>query len=179
MLFADSGKAVRFKESQVRAMGRTAHGVRGIQLKKGQSVIAMTLAKEGTILTATEKGYGKRSEVDEYRVIKRGGQGVISIQVNERNGKVIGAMQVAEDDEVILISDKGTLVRTPVSQISVIGRNTQGVRLIHLAKDEKLIGMERVIKEEETDIAEEDVMNDTAEDVVEDVVEAEEETEAE
>jgi DNA gyrase subunit A len=145
MLFADTGKAIRFDEVKVRAMGRTACGVRGIKLQPGQKVISLIIVQDqGAILTATENGYGKRTAVDEYSVIGRGGQGVISIQVSERNGKVVGAIQVTDADEIMLISNRGTLVRTHVDEISVIGRNTQGVRLINLSKEEKLIGIARI-----------------------------------
>lgn len=145
MLFSDSGKAIRFSENEVRPMGRTARGVRGIKLKKDQKVISLVVIRDGgAILTATENGYGKRSEIDEYNRIGRGGQGVISIQVSERNGNVIGATQVIDTDEIMLISDRGTLVRTHVNEISIIGRNTQGVRLINVGEDEKLIGIAKV-----------------------------------
>lgn len=142
MLFTDAGKVVRFPEAKVRCMGRTATGVRGVRLQDGQRVVSLVVAKEGDILTATEKGYGKRTAIDEYRISGRGGQGVISIHVNERNGKVVGAIQVMPTDEVMLISDKGTLVRVPVSEISLIGRNTQGVRLIQLGEGESLVSLE-------------------------------------
>lgn len=145
MLFTNTGKAIRFSEEEVRCMGRTARGVRGVKLQEGQKAISLVvIAPSGDILTATEKGYGKRTAVDEYRVTGRGGQGVISIQVNERNGQVVGATQVGSEDEVMLISNKGTLVRVPVTEISVIGRNTQGVRLINLTNDEILVGLEKV-----------------------------------
>jgi len=145
MLFTNTGKAIRFSEEEVRCMGRTARGVRGVKLQEGQKAISLVvIAPTGDILTATEKGYGKRTAIDEYRVTGRGGQGVISIQVNERNGQVIGATQVSSEDEVMLISNKGTLVRVPVTEISVIGRNTQGVRLINLTNDEILVGLEKV-----------------------------------
>lgn len=145
MLFTNSGKAIRFSEEEVRAMGRTARGVRGVKLPKGDKVISLVvIAPQGDILTATENGYGKRTSVEEYRVTGRGGQGVISIQVNERNGKVVGAKQVKHDDEVMLISNKGTLVRMRVDEISLIGRNTQGVRLINLTNGELLVGLEKI-----------------------------------
>ncbi len=145
MLFTDAGKVIRFDETEVRCMGRTARGVRGVKLQEGQRVISLVVAsQQGAILTATEKGYGKRTAMDEYRTTGRGGQGVISIQVNERNGKVIGAIQVNPEDEVMLISNKGTLVRVPVAEISLVGRNTQGVRLINLMNEESLVGLERV-----------------------------------
>ncbi|MGD9153709.1 MAG: DNA gyrase subunit A [Gammaproteobacteria bacterium] len=145
MLFSDAGKAIRFAESEVRSMGRTARGVRGIKLKKNQKVISLVVIRDGgAILTATENGYGKRTNINEYNCIGRGGQGVISIQVSERNGNVIGATQVIDTDEIMLISNRGTLVRTHVNEISTIGRNTQGVRLINVSEDEKLIGIAKV-----------------------------------
>lgn len=145
MLFTNEGKAIRFSEEEVRPMGRTARGVRGVKLKEEQKVMSLIIvAASGDVLTTTENGYGKRTAIEEYRVTGRGGQGVISIQVNERNGKVVGAKQVKPFDEVMLISNKGTLVRMPVSEISLIGRNTQGVRLIHLTNDELLVGLEKV-----------------------------------
>ncbi|MDI9818782.1 MULTISPECIES: DNA gyrase subunit A [unclassified Legionella] len=145
MLFTDAGKVIRFDESLVRPMGRTARGIRGVRLQEQQSVISLVVAKpHGTILTATENGYGKRTDVGEYRVSGRGGQGVISIQVNERNGKVVRALQVEDNDEAMLITDKGTLVRFKVSELSVIGRNTQGVRLINVSAGEHVVGMQRI-----------------------------------
>ncbi len=145
MLFTSAGKAIRFTEEEVRCMGRTARGVRGVKLPKDERVISLVVvAPVGDMLIATENGYGKRTACDEYRLTGRGGQGVISIQVNERNGKVIGACQVKSENEVMLISNKGTLVRVPVSEISLIGRNTQGVRLINLSNDEILVGFEKV-----------------------------------
>lgn len=151
MLFTDTGKVVRFPETKVRCMGRQAVGVRGVKLQDVQSVVSLIVSREGDILTATEKGYGKRTALDEYRISGRGGQGVISIHVNERNGKVVSAVQVNQEDEVMLISNKGTLVRVPVAEISVIGRNTQGVRLIQLSEAEVLVSLERIanIKGEE------------------------------
>jgi DNA gyrase subunit A len=147
MLFSNAGKVIRFNETEVRAMGRSARGVRGIKLPKGHEVIAMIVAKlEGSILTATENGYGKRTDINEYRCTGRGGQGVISIQVNDRNGQVVGAVQVASEDEILLISNRGTLVRTRVSEVSLLGRNTQGVRLINLNNEEKLMGIQPVVE---------------------------------
>ena len=145
MLFTDAGKVIRFSEGLVRPMGRTARGVRGVKLAEDQNVISLVVARaEGKILTATENGYGKRTELDEYRVSGRGGQGVISIQVNDRNGKVVRAVLVDDSDDVMLITNKGTLVRIRVEEISVIGRNTQGVRLINVAEGEHVIGMQRI-----------------------------------
>ncbi|WP_133129652.1 DNA gyrase subunit A [Legionella yabuuchiae] len=152
MLFSDMGKVIRFNESLVRPMGRTARGVRGIRLGDDQTVISLVVVHgDGAILTATEFGYGKRTDIGEYRITGRGGQGVISIQVNERNGKVVRALHVSENDEVMLITDKGTLVRFKVSELSVIGRNTQGVRLINVSSGEHVVGMQRIeeIQEEE------------------------------
>lgn len=152
MLFTDAGKVVRFNEAKVRCMGRQAAGVRGVKLQDGQRVVSLVVCQPGgDVLTATENGFGKRTEMEEYRVSGRGGQGVISIHVNERNGKVVAAIQVKAEDEAMLISNKGTLVRVPVSEISVIGRNTQGVKLIQLGEGELLVSLERIvsIKEEE------------------------------
>jgi DNA gyrase subunit A len=148
MLFSNTGKVVRFPESHVRATGRTAKGVRGIRLNKDQNVISLIIVenKEVTILTATENGYGKRTAVEDYPQKSRGGVGVISIQVSERNGNVVGAVSVENDDEIMLISDQGTLIRTPVKDISVFGRNTQGVRLVNLNETEHLAGLERIIE---------------------------------
>lgn len=162
MLFSDAGKVIRFAENLIRPMGRTARGVRGIRLTKDQAVISLVVAKsEGTILTATEFGYGKRTDVSEYRVTGRGGQGVISIQVNERNGRVVRAVQVNENDEAMLITDQGTLVRFRVNELSIIGRNTQGVRLINVASKEHVVGMQRIEEiqgavEDEGDVSEND-----------------------
>jgi DNA gyrase subunit A len=146
MLFSDEGKAVRFNESGVRAMGRTARGVRGIRLAAGQKVISLIIVdKDSTILTATDHGYGKRTPVSDYVVKGRGGVGVISIQTTERNGKVVGAVSVNDDDEIMLISNQGTLIRTPVADVSVMGRNTQGVRLVTLGEGENLASIERIV----------------------------------
>ncbi|WP_199741510.1 DNA gyrase subunit A [Legionella septentrionalis] len=155
MLFSDAGKVIRFDENLVRPMGRTARGVRGIRMGEEQSLISLVVVNPegGTILTATEFGYGKRTEIAEYRITGRGGQGVISIQVNERNGKVVRALQVAENDEAMLITDKGTLVRFKVNELSIIGRNTQGVRLINLSAGERVVGMQRIEEIEEIDEA--------------------------
>jgi len=146
-LGTDAGKVIRFKESDVRSMGRTASGVRGIKLQSGQNVIALIIASDSPVLTATEYGFGKRTRSDDYPVYGRGGQGVIAIQVNERNGKVVGAVPADDTDEVMLISNGGTLVRTRVNEISVMGRNTQGVRLIKLTRGEMLVGIERVVED--------------------------------
>jgi DNA gyrase subunit A len=126
-------------------MGRNAHGVRGVRLAEGQDVIALIPVDETrTILLATENGYGKQTRVDEFPVHGRGGQGVIAIQTSVRNGRVIGAATVSAEQEIMLVSDHGTLVRTPVEGVSLLGRNTQGVRLITLGDGEKLMGMEPI-----------------------------------
>jgi DNA gyrase subunit A len=144
MLFTNAGKAIRFKESDVRPMGRTARGVRGIKLGEGHEVNALIICDKGHILTATENGYGKRTAVDDYPLQGRAGQGVVSIQCSERNGHPVGALQVEEQDEIMMISNAGTLVRTRVAEVSCTGRNTQGVTLIRLGEDELLVGLEKI-----------------------------------
>jgi len=144
MLVASHGKAIRFKEADVRPMGRGAAGVRGIRLPAGHEVIALAIVGDGMLLSATENGFGKRTSLDEFPVQGRGGQGVIAIQTTARNGRTVGAIQVRDDDEVMLISSAGTLVRTPVSDISIIGRNTQGVTLIRVEPGQRLVGLARI-----------------------------------
>ena len=153
MLFNNTGKAVRFKESKVRAMGRTARGVRGIRLAEGQKVNSLIIveSEESSVLTVTENGFGKRTAMEDYAVKGRGGLGVISIQTTERNGNVIGAVAVDEDDEIMLISDQGTLIRTPVKDVSVLGRNTQGVTLVKLGGGEHLVSLERIVEYRDPD----------------------------
>jgi DNA gyrase subunit A len=136
-------------------MGRVSRGVRGIRLGDGQSVISLIVADEGEVLTATENGYGKRTPMDDYPVKGRGGQGVIAIQTSDRNGAVVGAVLVSEAEEIMLITDGGTLVRTRVSEVSSMSRNTQGVRLTNLTNNEKLIGLERIAETDEDDNEEE------------------------
>ncbi len=149
ILFSDAGKAVRFTEELARPISRSARGVKGMQLQSGQRVIALAVVgKEQEILIATEEGYGKRTAVEDFSKTYRGGQGVISIQVNQRNGKVIGARLVEPEGEVMLITNQGTLVRINVAEISVIGRNTQGVRLITLSNTEKLAAIQKIPYEE-------------------------------
>jgi len=150
LLMASSGKAVRFKESDVRAMGRTARGVRGIKLAKEHSLIALIIPQEnGAILTASERGYGKRTVINDFPVKGRGILGVIAQAVTDRNGDVVGATQVFEGDEVMLISNQGTLVRTAADGISQLGRNTQGVKLINLRDGETLMGLQRIDESED------------------------------
>ena len=145
LLISTSGKAIRFPCADVRCMGRAAKGVRGIKLKEGQQLISLiVLQAEGAILLATKNGYGKRTLTSDFPTIGRGGQGVIGIQTSDRNGEVVGAAQVFDGDELMLISDQGTLVRIRVEEISIVGRNTQGVRLINLGEAEHLVGVQRV-----------------------------------
>jgi DNA gyrase subunit A len=148
MLFSDGGKAVRFDENDVRPMGRNARGVRGMMLEEGQSVIAMLVAEDETqsVLTATENGYGKRTSITEYTRHGRGTKGMIAIQQSERNGKVVAATLVRADDEIMLITDTGVLVRTRVSEIRELGRATQGVTLISLDEDAQLSGLQRIVE---------------------------------
>ncbi|MCW9023328.1 MAG: DNA gyrase subunit A [Gammaproteobacteria bacterium] len=144
LLSSSSGKSIRFNEDGVRPMGRNSVGVRGIKLAEGQKLISLIIATEGYVLTATENGYGKRTLIEDYPKHGRGGQGVISIQTSERNGQVIGAERVTAEDEMMLITTNGTLVRTKTDEVSIMGRNTQGVRLISLSSGEKLSGIERI-----------------------------------
>ncbi|CAN5395921.1 DNA gyrase subunit A [soil metagenome] len=148
MLFSDGGKAVRFDENDVRPMGRNARGVRGMNLDDGQSVIAMLVAEDESqsVLTASENGYGKRTSIVEYTRHGRGTKGMIAIQQTERNGKVVAATLVRPEDEIMLITDKGVLVRTRVSEIRQLGRATQGVTLIALDGGSKLIGLQRIVE---------------------------------
>ncbi|WP_043310845.1 DNA gyrase subunit A [Pseudomonas sp. ML96] len=145
MMFSDAGKVIRFKESKVRTMSRIARGVRGMRLADEQRIISMLIPEAGAqILSASERGYGKRTPLADYPRRGRGGQGVIAMVINERNGKLVGAVQVLDGEEIMLISDQGTLVRTRVDEVRGAGRNTQGVILIKLADDETLVGLERV-----------------------------------
>src|SRR5699024_6512945 len=137
-----NGKVVRFSETRVRVMGRTAHGVRGMKVAAGEEVIALIVPREdGQLLTASANGYGKRTDLSEFPTKGRGTQGVIGMVVNERNGALVGAAQVFGSEDVMLISNQGTLVRTRVDEVSHLGRNTQGVRLIRLGGDEALCGL--------------------------------------
>ncbi len=152
-LFTKNGMSVRFNENDVRAMGRTATGVRGIRLKEGDEVVSAEVItdEEESILVVTENGYGKRSPVNEYRKTKRGGSGVFAIKASERNGKVISACQITDEDEIMLITDGGKIIRMDMRQMRVIGRNTKGVRMFNTAADEKVVGMDKVPPESEAD----------------------------
>ena len=151
LLFTSAGKAIRFSEGHVRSMGRTARGVRGVNLKLNQAVISMLIINskvdEAKVLIATENGYGKRTELSDFPRKNRGGQGVIAIKVSERNGPVIGALMVLDDDDLILITGGGRLVRTRAKEITVVGRNTQGVRLMRLGDEEQLTSLSKVVEE--------------------------------
>ena len=145
LLFASNGKAVRFDESSVRSMGRTATGVRGMRLAKGERVVSLIVREgEGEVLTATERGFGKRTGLAEYPRKGRGTQGVIAIQCSERNGALVAALQIGEQHELMLISNQGTLVRTRAAEVARVGRNTQGVTLIRLPADENLVAVVRL-----------------------------------
>jgi DNA gyrase subunit A len=154
MLFSDNGKAVRFDENDVRPMGRTARGVRGMSLEDGQNVIALLVAEneQQSVLTATENGYGKRTPITEYTRHGRGTKGMIAIQTSERNGKVVAATLVEPNDEIMMITTGGVLIRTRVSEIREMGRATQGVTLIAVEDGTKLSGLQRIV---ETDVEEE------------------------
>jgi DNA gyrase subunit A len=147
ILATKNGKAIRFNEKDVREMGRLARGVRGIRLSKDDEVISMDVIKGETLLTITENGYGKRTKLDDYRETRRGGKGIINIKVAERNGKAVGICEVGESDEIILTTSSGFVIREPVRQIPVQGRNTQGVRLMSLQKEDKVVAVAKVIEE--------------------------------
>jgi len=176
MLFSDAGKVVRFNEKvkdsetgeikldpetgeqrwALKPIGRTGTGVRGIKLEDEQKVVSLIIPKnDGPILTITENGFGKRTDLAEYPAKSRATKGVVSIKVSERNGKVVGAVQVEEQDEIMLITDNGTLVRTRVNEVSVIGRNTQGVRIIRTTETELVVALQRIdeIQSDESEVA--------------------------
>jgi len=165
MLFSSEGKAVRFASTDARPMGRVSKGVRGMRLPEGQSVISMVVPEEdGFLLTVCENGYGKRTKVDEFPTKGRGGKGMIAIQASERNGPLVGATQLFAGDEIMLISDQGTMVRTRGDEISVVGRNTQGVRIIRLKVDENLVRLARIAEPEEEEFIADDTADQGAED---------------
>jgi DNA gyrase subunit A len=144
------GLAIRFPEGDVRPMGRTAYGVRGITLREGDEVVAMELVRPGsTLLTVTEHGYGKRTELDEYRVQSRGGVGIINIQTTERNGRVVGMASVHDEDEFMLITQQGKILRTVARDIRTIGRATQGVRLIEIDEDDRVVALARLVEKDD------------------------------
>jgi len=153
LLSTQEGKAIRFREEDVRDMGRTARGVKGITLDEGDAVVAMDIITPGvegaSILSVTENGYGKRTLVEEYPLQSRGGKGVITIKTTERNGKLVGVQQITDEDDLMLITDKGKIIRLRGKEISVIGRNTQGVRLIELETGERVMALARLAEKEE------------------------------
>ncbi len=167
MLFSTEGKAIRFNESLVRSMGRVATGVRGIKLPEGHKVISLIVVppecEDRYVLTATENGYGKRTRISEYPVKGRGGMGVVAIKTSERNGSMVGACLLDENSEIMLITDGGTIVRTRSSEVSVVGRNTQGVRLIRLTNDEKMVQIARVCETENDETENDEAQNDAPE----------------
>jgi DNA gyrase subunit A len=144
--------AIRFPESQVREMGRTARGVRGITLKKDDELVSMVAPGRGTnLLVVTEGGFGKRTRLEDYRVTNRGGKGIITLKVTDRTGRLVDLKEVLDSDEIMLISHSGMVIRQKVSDIKVIGRATQGVKLIQLKKAERVVDVARVVKEEEAE----------------------------
>ncbi len=148
-LGAANGKSIRFHESDVRLQGRVSQGVRGMRLDKGDLIVAMEVLSYGqTLFTVTENGYGKRTSIDEYPVQKRGGKGVITIETSDRNGKVVAIVLVGEDDDLMLMTDSGKIIRMPIKGISVISRNTQGVKLMGHAENERVVGAVRLAEKE-------------------------------
>ena len=151
-LGSSKGKAVRFPEERVRSMGRTAAGVRGMALGQGDVIVGAEVVAEGcTVLSVTERGYGKRTSLEDYRLTNRGGKGIVNLKVVAKNGPVVGIMQVYEDDEFILITSGGQVIRSKVKDIAVHGRGTQGVRVINLASGDRVVGVARLPEQEETD----------------------------
>jgi DNA gyrase subunit A len=164
MLFSSEGKAVRFASADARSMGRVSKGVRGMRLSEGSSVISMVIPEQdGFLLTVCENGYGKRTKVEEFPTKGRGGKGMIAIQASERNGPLVGATQLFSGDEIMLISDQGTMVRTRGDEVSIVGRNTQGVRIIRLKDNENLVSLARIAEPEE----DESVVSESGDDVAE------------
>jgi DNA gyrase subunit A len=144
------GKSIRFHESDVRPTGRVAGGMKGMRLSEGDCIVGMEVLSHGqTLFAVTENGFGKRTSIDEYPVQKRGGKGVIAIKTSERNGRVVKILIVDEDDDLMLMTDTGKIIRTPISGISIISRNTQGVKVINRDADEKVIGAARLAEKDE------------------------------
>jgi DNA gyrase subunit A len=156
------GMAIRFPEGDVRPMGRTAYGVRGISLREGDEVVAMEiLSPGGTIVSVTEQGFGKRTELDEYRLQSRGGVGIINIQSSERNGKVVGVAQVTDDEELMLITQQGKILRMASKDIRTIGRATQGVKLIDIEGDDRAVSIAKLDERDEDEVVEGTPSDDT------------------
>jgi DNA gyrase subunit A len=154
LLITNEGLSIRFKEKEARAMGRVARGVKGITLNKGDFVVDMEIIKneEDTLLIVTENGYGKRTPFKQYRVQGRGGKGIITIKTTVRNGKVVSGKRITDQDDIMLITTSGKMVRTPGKGISIVGRNTQGVRVISLSDDDKLSSIAKIVKEESEEV---------------------------
>ncbi len=170
-LATQNGQSIRFEETQIRETGRVTRGVKGITLNKGDQVVGMEIVNyDATILVVSENGYGKRTSFDQYRAQTRGGKGVITLKTSDRNGAVVGVMSVGDTDEVMLISQSGKAIRMKVKDISVIGRNTQGVRLINLNGKDKLVGITRVFVTEAEAEAENNENNEVTESIPEDFV---------
>jgi len=148
LLSTRSGKAIRFREDDVRSMGRAAGGVRGISLDDDEVVSLVVLSPSATILTVSERGQGKRSELGAYRLQTRGGKGIITMKIGERTGGVVGVAQVSDDDEVMLVTDRGRVIRMRVDEMRVIGRNTQGVKMFDLDDGERVVSLARVVEED-------------------------------
>jgi DNA gyrase subunit A len=145
-----SGQSIRFKEEQVRPTGRGSYGVVGMRLDQGDALVSMEMLSHGaSILTVSEKGYGKRTEMDEYRLQSRGGKGIITMKTTDKTGRVVGVQQVTQDDQLMLVSNKGKIIRLRINDIRVIGRNTQGVRLIDLEEGERVVSLARLAEKEE------------------------------
>ena len=165
MLFSTEGKAVRFKETDVRSMGRTARGIRGIRLGGGHVMISLIIPRpEGMVLTVSENGFGKRTPIAEFPTKGRGGKGLIAMSTSTRNGNMVGAVQVFEGDQLMLISNQGTLVRTRSDEVSILSRNTQGVRVIRTKEGESLVGVQRIDEPEELPERESESDPDSTED---------------
>jgi DNA gyrase subunit A len=152
ILSTREGFSIRFNEKGVREIGRVAHGVRGMRLRKDDEVVSVDVVDENTtLLTVTEKGFGKRTKSGEYRIQSRGGKGIFTIKITPKNGRVVGVLQVSDDDEIIIIASSGKVIRMKASNISIIGRSTQGVRLIDLANDDRVVSIARVVEKEEAE----------------------------
>ncbi len=161
MLFSSEGKVVRFAETDVRPMGRTAGGVRGIRLPEGEKLVSLIVVREGNILTISERGYGKRTPITDYPVHKRGGQGVWALKSTAKTGKLVGATEVQDGNEIMMITDAGNLVRTGVDAISIISRNTQGVKIIRVDEDDRLVGLDRIVTEEGDEVVDGELIEDS------------------
>jgi DNA gyrase subunit A len=168
VLASRGGKAIRFPETKVRAMGRTAYGVKGINLEEDDYVVSMVVVKrQSWIMTVTERGYGKRSSVEDYRVTNRGGKGIINIKTSERNGAVVAVKEVVESDELMIITQNGIIIRTAIKQIRSIGRATQGVKLINLDKGDRVVDVARLVTESDSDNSDDDQESEAPEEIAE------------